>query len=118
MSQIKVMVNGLPGNMSGKAAEHILRDSSLKLIPHALTGPEIEATEDLEGTLRVLVAGRRVERPGPPRAGQAGPLEHRCRIGPHDEEQRGQGGQSDRPAHRSDIGAPGAARVEPHPLSP
>jgi 4-hydroxy-tetrahydrodipicolinate reductase len=31
--------------MSTKAAEHILQDSNLKLIPYALTGPEIEATE-------------------------------------------------------------------------
>ncbi len=45
MNPIKVMVNGLPGNMSTKAAEHILQDSNLKLIPYALTGPEIEATE-------------------------------------------------------------------------
>ena len=45
MNPIKVMVNGLPGNMSSKAAEHILQDSSLKLIPYALTGPEVEATE-------------------------------------------------------------------------
>lgn len=45
MDLIKVMVNGLPGNMATKAAEHILQDSSLKLIPYALTGPEIEATE-------------------------------------------------------------------------
>ncbi len=45
MDPIKVMVNGLPGNMSTKAAEHILQESSLKLIPYALTGPEIEATE-------------------------------------------------------------------------
>ena len=45
MNPIKVMVNGLPGNMSTQAAEHIVKDSGLKLIPYALTGPEIEATE-------------------------------------------------------------------------
>lgn len=50
MEPIKVMVNGLPGNMSAKAAEHILQDSSLKLIPYALTGPEIEATETQIGS--------------------------------------------------------------------
>jgi 4-hydroxy-tetrahydrodipicolinate reductase len=49
MEPIKVMVNGLPGNMSNKAAEHILQDSGLKLIPYALTGPEIEATETQVG---------------------------------------------------------------------
>ena len=63
MSQIKVMVNGLPGNMSGKAAEHILRDSSLKLIPHALTGPEIEATEARIGSesIRLIRPEERAE---------------------------------------------------------
>lgn len=45
MNPIKVMVNGLPGNMSSKAAEHIIRDSGLKLVPYSLTGPEIEAGE-------------------------------------------------------------------------
>lgn len=50
MSPIKVMVNGLPGNMSTKAAEHILRDERLQLIPHALTGPDIEAAETRVGS--------------------------------------------------------------------
>lgn len=56
MDTIKVMVNGLPGNMSTKAAEHILQDSSLRLIPYALTGPEIEATETQIGpeTVRLI----------------------------------------------------------------
>jgi len=50
MNAIKVMVNGLPGHMPTKAAEHIARESGLKLIPHALTGPEIEATETQIGS--------------------------------------------------------------------
>jgi 4-hydroxy-tetrahydrodipicolinate reductase len=45
MNKIKVMVNGLPGNMATKAAEHILRDNRLQLIPYALTGPDIEDSE-------------------------------------------------------------------------
>ena len=45
MNPIKVMVNGLPGNMSTIAAQHIAQDSGLKLIPHALTGTKTEATE-------------------------------------------------------------------------
>lgn len=45
MSKINVMINGLPGNMSSKAAEHVLRDPGLKLIPYALTGPEIKDAE-------------------------------------------------------------------------
>jgi 4-hydroxy-tetrahydrodipicolinate reductase len=50
MNPIKVMVNGLPGNMSTKAAEHILQDRSLKLVPYALTGGEIEASETQIGS--------------------------------------------------------------------
>jgi len=53
MDLIKVMVNGLPGNMSAKAAEHILQDNGLKLIPYALTGPEVEATEAQIGSQAV-----------------------------------------------------------------
>lgn len=61
MDTIKVMVNGLPGNMSTKAAEHILQDSSLKLTPYALTGPEIEATETQIGseTVRLIQPAER-----------------------------------------------------------
>jgi 4-hydroxy-tetrahydrodipicolinate reductase len=55
MDPIKVMVNGLPGNMSTKAAQHILQDSSLKLVPYALTGPEIEATETRIGSETVTL---------------------------------------------------------------
>lgn len=50
MSRIKVMVNGLPGNMSGKAAEHIMKDTGLSLVLHSLTGPEIEAAETQIGS--------------------------------------------------------------------
>ncbi|NVM23162.1 MAG: dihydrodipicolinate reductase [Desulfobacterales bacterium] len=45
MHSINVMVNGLPGNMATKAAEHIVRDAGMKLIPYAMTGPEITANE-------------------------------------------------------------------------
>jgi 4-hydroxy-tetrahydrodipicolinate reductase len=41
MNPIKLMVNGIPGNMAVKVAEHIVRDSRFLLIPFALTGPEI-----------------------------------------------------------------------------
>ncbi len=50
MNPIKVMVNGLPGNMSTIAAQHIAQDSGLKLIPQALTGADIEATETQVGS--------------------------------------------------------------------
>lgn len=45
LNPIKLMVNGLPGNMAAKVAEHIVRDSRFFLIPFALTGPEITEQE-------------------------------------------------------------------------
>jgi 4-hydroxy-tetrahydrodipicolinate reductase len=52
------MVNGLPGNMATKAAEHIQRDSAMKLIPYALTGPEITARETQIGSAGVRLIPR------------------------------------------------------------
>jgi len=42
MSTIKVMVNGLPGNVTRMIASHIARDEALTLLPYSLTGPEID----------------------------------------------------------------------------
>lgn len=42
MSTIKVMVNGLPGNVTQMIARHIARDETLTLLPYSLTGPEID----------------------------------------------------------------------------
>jgi 4-hydroxy-tetrahydrodipicolinate reductase len=42
MNMLKVMVNGLPGNVTRMIAAHIVRDPSMTLLPHSLTGPEIE----------------------------------------------------------------------------
>jgi len=42
MKRIKVMVNGLPGNVTRMIATHIARDASLALLPYSLTGPEID----------------------------------------------------------------------------
>ncbi len=41
MDKIKVMVNGIPGNMASNVAKHVLRDDRFSLIPFSLTGPEI-----------------------------------------------------------------------------
>lgn len=41
MSKIKVMVNGLPGNMASIVARHVISDERFELILHSLTGPEI-----------------------------------------------------------------------------
>ncbi|MDY6951057.1 MAG: dihydrodipicolinate reductase [Thermodesulfobacteriota bacterium] len=63
MEPIKVMVNGLPGNMATKAAEHIVQDPATTLIPYALTGAEITAQETQVGPERVqlILPDRRKE---------------------------------------------------------
>ena len=45
MNTIKVMVNGLPGNVARIVAEHLLKDGRFELVPHSLTGPEIQESE-------------------------------------------------------------------------
>ena len=45
MSRIKVMVNGIPGDMATILARHILADDRFELLPYSLTGPEIQAAE-------------------------------------------------------------------------
>jgi len=45
MNTIKVMVNGLPGNIAGIVAGHVLKDERFELIPYSLTGPEIRESE-------------------------------------------------------------------------
>ncbi len=53
MSRIKVMVNGIPGNMANILALHILADSRFELLPYSLTGPEIQATAHQVGATSV-----------------------------------------------------------------
>ncbi len=45
MNPIKVMVNGLPGNVTQMIATHILRDDALALLPYSLTGPDIASDQ-------------------------------------------------------------------------
>jgi len=45
MNRIKIMVNGLPGNMATNVVKHTLEDDRFELIPQSLTGPEITDTE-------------------------------------------------------------------------
>ena len=45
MSKIKIMINGVPGNMAVTVAKHVIADDRFELIPESLTGPEIEETE-------------------------------------------------------------------------
>jgi len=45
MSIRKVMVNGLPGNVARIVSETLLKDERFELVPHSLTGPEIQESE-------------------------------------------------------------------------
>lgn len=47
MNHIKIMVNGLPGNMASNVARHALAHSRFELIPQSLTGPEITETQTI-----------------------------------------------------------------------
>jgi 4-hydroxy-tetrahydrodipicolinate reductase len=55
MHPIKLMVNGMPGNMAVKVANHVLADSRFSLVPFSLTGPEILQTSCQVGTLSVTL---------------------------------------------------------------
>jgi len=57
MNSIKVMVNGVPGNMALTVADHILADKRFELVPFSLTGPEISQSEhSLDGKTIHLIA--------------------------------------------------------------
>jgi 4-hydroxy-tetrahydrodipicolinate reductase len=45
MNRIKLMVNGLPGNMAQNVVRHALEDKRFEVITQSLTGPEISDTE-------------------------------------------------------------------------
>jgi len=47
MNRIKLMVNGLPGNMATNVVKHALEDNRFELITQSLTGPEITDTETI-----------------------------------------------------------------------
>ena len=56
MNPIKVMVNGIPGNMAMNVARHVIKDARFEIIRHSLTGPEVSETEYmLESTSLTLI---------------------------------------------------------------
>ncbi len=54
MKPVKMMINGLPGNVTATIAGHALQDPRIFLLPHSLTGPEIQAD-------RHTIGGRDIE---------------------------------------------------------
>ncbi len=42
MSPVKIMLNGLPGNVAQVICRHALADDRIAVLPYSLTGPEIE----------------------------------------------------------------------------
>ncbi len=42
---IKIMLNGIPGNVAINIAKHVMDDNRFELIPQSLTGPEISDSE-------------------------------------------------------------------------
>jgi 4-hydroxy-tetrahydrodipicolinate reductase len=42
MSPVKIMLNGLPGNVAQVICRHALADDRIEVLPYSLTGPEIE----------------------------------------------------------------------------
>ncbi|MCF8025202.1 MAG: dihydrodipicolinate reductase, partial [Desulfobacteraceae bacterium] len=45
MAPIKIMINGLPGNVASVIADRAVKDQRFEVIPSSLTGPEITAKE-------------------------------------------------------------------------
>ncbi len=56
MSRIKLMVNGIPGNMAVNVAKHAKKDDRFELIPKSLTGPEITDVDYIidSNTIRLI----------------------------------------------------------------
>ena len=53
MNRIKVMVNGIPGNMAVNVARHMVADDRFALVPCSLTGSEIEADDHKIETIAI-----------------------------------------------------------------
>lgn len=45
MNPVKIMVNGLPGDMAATIAAHAVSDQRFEIVPFSLTGPEITAAD-------------------------------------------------------------------------
>ena len=56
MKSVKIMINGLPGNVASIIADHASRDPRVILLPYSLTGPEIQSDRHtISGTVIELI---------------------------------------------------------------
>ena len=55
MNRIKIMVNGIPGNMAVNVAKHALDDERFEVIPYSFTGPEIAETQYVIDSLSITL---------------------------------------------------------------
>ena len=76
MEPIRVMVNGLPGNMAQAVAERVRADGRFELVPCSLTGPEIvEKQIDVgETAVALFTPDRRAEALAVAEAGRPRPI--------------------------------------------
>lgn len=44
MAPVKIMLNGLPGNVATTIARHAINDSRVTLLPYSMTGPDIDTS--------------------------------------------------------------------------
>lgn len=53
MEKIRLMLNGLPGNVASLLAEKVSEDERFELIPYSLTGPEITEKRIIAGRIEI-----------------------------------------------------------------
>lgn len=53
MNKIKVMINGLPGNVAQIITKHAIADERIEVLPYAMTGPEIDFSHCHIGDLAI-----------------------------------------------------------------
>lgn len=52
---VKVMVNGIPGNMASNVAKHVLEDGRFELVSYSLTGSEVVVDEATVGSRKIAL---------------------------------------------------------------
>ena len=64
MRKIPIMINGLPGNVTSIIAGHAVKDDRVTLLPHSLTGPEIDIQQQTiaDTVIELIKPAQREER--------------------------------------------------------